>query len=65
MEYWFEPDKDFIYFENCADLAAKIEEISAHYDKYQHIIDNAYKKVVDFYNTKYIFERIKEGQQIL
>ena len=65
MEYWFEPEKDFIYFENCADLADKIEEISTHYDKYQHIVDNAYNKVINFYNTKYIFERIKKGQQIL
>tara|TARA_Y100000310_G_scaffold296775_1_gene329307 strand:+ start:4809 stop:5765 length:957 start_codon:yes stop_codon:yes gene_type:complete len=65
IEYWFEPDKDFIYFKDERDLNEKIIEISTHYDDYKPIIENAYNKVITYYNTKYIFERIKEGLEIL
>lgn len=65
IEYWFKPDEDFMYFTDCEDLREKISEISKNYEKYQNIVENAYNKVVNYYNTEYIFDRIKEGKEIL
>ncbi len=65
IEHWFKPDEDFIYFEDCEDLDNKITQISNDYQNYQQIVDNAYNKVINYYNTKYIFQRIKEGLEIL
>ena len=64
MEHWFEPDKDFIYFDDASDLNDKISEIKKDWDSYSHIPENAYKKVIEKYNTKYIFDKIKNGEEI-
>tara|TARA_B100000131_G_scaffold319710_1_gene366177 strand:- start:1323 stop:2282 length:960 start_codon:yes stop_codon:yes gene_type:complete len=64
MEHWFEPNEDFIYFDNADDLNDKITEIKNNWDSYSHIPENAYKKVIEKYNTKYIFEKIKNGEEI-
>lgn len=58
MELWFEPDKHFIYWEDINDLRNKIKHITENYDKYQHIIDAAYDKVME-YEVKEIFKKIK------
>lgn len=67
IENWFSPNKDFIYFDNANDLQIKTKELLEKYDgkEVQSIIDNAYNKVVKYYNTKYLFERIKNGQPVL
>ena len=65
IEYWFKPGEDFVYFDDAEDLAERVREISTNYEKYEQMIENAYNKVVNFYNTRYIFQRIKEGLPIL
>ena len=47
IEDYLDPNEDFIYFENSQDLEKKIIEILSDYDnqKYQDIIENAYKKI--------------------
>lgn len=65
IEWWFEEGRDFIYFTDCNDLREKVSEISNNYEKYQNIVENAYNKVINYYNTEYIFGRIKQGEEIL
>lgn len=50
IENYFEPNKEFIYYEN--DLESKIKEILNDFEKYEHIIDNAYQRAVNNYTTK-------------
>ena len=62
IEYWFEPDKDFIYYEDKKDLADKVEEISTNWEKYRNIPESAYKKSIENYTTKHLLSKIcKEG----
>jgi len=65
IEHWFTEGKDFLYFEDCADLHEKIHEISTNWEQYIPVVESAYNKVVSYYNTNYIFKRIQEGKEIL
>lgn len=64
IEEWFEPGKDFLYFENCSELKELVEDVKNNFNQYEHIVESAYKKVKLRYNTKYIFEKIKNGENI-
>jgi hypothetical protein len=67
IEKWFKPNEDFIYFDDAGDLRQKTKELLENYDskEIQSIIDSAYNKVVKYYNTRYLFDRIKNGQEVL
>jgi spore maturation protein CgeB len=60
IEYFFEPDKEFIYFDNIHDLEDKIKYILQHYDFYQDIIDNAYNKAINNYTVDHFVEKYLE-----
>lgn len=64
IEEWFVDGEDFIYFDDTSDLRDKIFEINKNWEKYKIFVDNAYNKVIDKYNTKYIFEKIKNKEEI-
>ncbi len=49
IEDFYEPGKDFIYFENIQDLNELIPEILGDWDSYQGVIDNAYRKVSKYF----------------
>jgi len=51
IEYFFEPNKDFIYYEE-GELEQKVKSILKNYDKYQSVIENAYNKALNNYTTK-------------
>jgi hypothetical protein len=57
IEKWFEPNKEFLYFENEIDLENLITEILKNYDKYQIIINNAYNKAINNYTTRHFVEK--------
>lgn len=48
---WFEPDVDFLYF-NPDTLESTLDNVLANFDKYQTLINNAYKKAINNYTTK-------------
>jgi len=49
IEEWFTPGKDFIYWTNYNDLYKKIFDITKNFENYNNILDNAAKKVKQFY----------------
>lgn len=51
LEDFFEPEKDFLYFEN--NLAELIQEISSNYEKYSHIAVSAKKKCLQYTDTTF------------
>lgn len=61
IEQWFEPDVDFIYYNDEDDLANKINEVLLDWDSYSSIIENAFQKVVSNYTTEKFINRIKRG----
>jgi hypothetical protein len=50
IEKYFEPNKEFIYYEN--NLEEKITEILENYHLYENIIENAFKRAIINYTTK-------------
>lgn len=52
IENWFNPNTDFIYFDNIDDLHLKIDNILNNYDYYiDHHIKNAYNRAINNYTT--------------
>ena len=60
VEDFYEPDKEFIYFQNEKDLDNKIKDISNNWDDYQEIVDNAYNKSLLYVTEKFIEKIDKE-----
>jgi hypothetical protein len=56
IENFFEPGKEFVYFEE-GGLREAIDKILANYDDYKPIIENAYQRAVKEYTTKAFFEK--------
>jgi len=52
IEHWFEPDKDFLYFDTNEELEEMIRETTSNLENYQHITENAYKKAYENYTTE-------------
>jgi hypothetical protein len=61
VEDYYEPGQDFIYFENVHDLNKIIPEILANWDSYQGIIDNAYRKVSNYF-TRNLVKMVQDGR---
>lgn len=61
IEEFFEPDKEFIYYSDGADLNWKISQILANYDKYIHIAESAYLKAVNNYTTRHFIKKYLNG----
>ena len=57
VENWFEPGKDFIYYETNQQLPILVKEISENFHKYEHIIDNAYNKAIENYTSEKLFQK--------
>ena len=57
IEFWFEPEKEFIYYDNEKELEEKINEILKNYGAYYHIAENAYNKAINNYTTKHYIEK--------
>jgi hypothetical protein len=57
VEWYFEPDKDFIYWYNTDDLEEKIHEILNNYEKYTYLADNAFYKLINNWTTHHFFEK--------
>jgi spore maturation protein CgeB len=57
IEKLFEPDKEFIYFENNEDLKEKINYILNNYDNFKPVVENAFNKAINNYTTQHFFEK--------
>tara|TARA_Y100000310_G_scaffold110457_1_gene108850 strand:+ start:1558 stop:2544 length:987 start_codon:yes stop_codon:yes gene_type:complete len=61
IEFFYEPNKDFIYFDSNDELPDLIAETTTNWEKYQHIVESAYRKAMKNYTTEAVLERmIKE-----
>jgi len=56
IEYFFEPNKDFIYYDDMNDLREKLNDITKNYSNYTHMVDNAYTKAINNYTTHHFVE---------
>lgn len=59
IEYYYEPDVDFLYFENSSHLNEILQDVKENFDapKYKNMIDSAYTKLVNNYTTEIWYEK--------
>ena len=58
IEYFYEPEKEFLYYDDEKELPGLIEHISKNWNDYRHIVDNAYDKAMKNYTTEAVLERM-------
>jgi hypothetical protein len=59
VEDYYEPDKEFIYFDSHLDLKNKIRDISNDWENYSEIVENAYQKSMK-YTVENFINHIRE-----
>jgi spore maturation protein CgeB len=57
IEYFFEPARDFMYFDDEADLDRQLRYVLENYDLFDSMRENAYNKAVNNYTTKHFVEK--------
>ena len=57
IEKFFEPEKDFLYFEDEEDLKKILNHVVNNYDEFDQMRENAYNKAVNNYTTKHFVEK--------
>ena len=60
IEDFYEPNKDFLYFETEAELHELINTISTDYQKYTYLAENAYEKTVHNYTTRNLVKLVSD-----
>ena len=58
---WFEPDKEFIYFDRDEELPSLIEHISSNWHQYEKIAENAFIKATTKYTVENFVNFVKEN----
>ena len=48
IEEYYKPEKEFVYFDNALDLKDKIADAVNHWERYQEITENAFKKAQSY-----------------
>ena len=61
-EKYYEPERDFVYFENDYDLKNKIDHVLQNWESYQEVIENAYNKAM-LYTTEKFVDVIRQGEE--
>lgn len=64
IEYFYEPQKDFLYYENESELPDMIHEISNNWEKYRHIVDNAYERAMNNYTTEAVLDTMMRKEEV-
>lgn len=57
IEYFFEPDVDFLYFKDEEDLIKKSDQILKNYSEYDNMRESAYQKAINNYTTQKFVEK--------
>ena len=64
IEYFYEPETEFLYYEDEDELPKMIKEISSNWDKYKFIVDNAYKRAVNNYTTEAVLDTMMKNKEV-
>lgn len=64
IEMFFEPEKEFIYFENEFDLVEKINYIKNNYNEFEPMVEQAYSRAINNYTTQHFYEKYLKNIKI-
>ena len=62
IEYYYEPNVDFIYFNDNNELEGLIRDILNNYKDYEQMIESAYNKSLNYTSTN-LYEHIKNNKK--
>jgi hypothetical protein len=62
IEYYYEPNVDFIYFNDNSELEGLLRDILNNYKDYESMIESAYNKSLN-YTSKNLYEHIKNNKK--
>ena len=57
---WFEPEKDFLYFNDYSELPGLIRETTENWHKYEHIVDSAFAKAKQNYTVQNFIDTVQK-----
>lgn len=60
QEDFFEPNKEFIYYNDKKELHSILEDVKINWKNYEQIVENAFNKAVSNYSTEHFIEKIKK-----
>jgi hypothetical protein len=61
IEFFYEPEKEFLYYEDESELPDIINDVKNNWEKYENIVENAYNKAINNYTTEAFLDKmIKE-----
>ena len=62
MERYYEPESEFIYFDNEWDLRMRIKDVLENWESYEEVIERAYEKAMNYTTDKFI-DLIRSGKE--
>ena len=60
QELFFEPNKEFIYYNDKKELKHILEDVKINWKRYEPIVENAFNKAINNYTTEHFIEKIKQ-----
>ena len=60
QEDFFEPDKEFIYYNDKKELQSILEDVKINWKNYEQIVENAFNKAITHYTTENFINKIKK-----
>jgi len=57
IEEWFEPNKEFLYYDDASDMERIINEVINNYEDYLPIIEAAHTRALNSYTTRHFIEK--------
>ena len=64
IEYFYEPEKEFLYYEDESELPDMINEITNNWGKYKFIVDNAYQRAINNYTTEAVLDTMMNNGEV-
>lgn len=60
QEDFFEPDKEFIYYNDKKELQYILEDVKINWKNYEQIVENAFNKAISSYTTEHFINKVKK-----
>ena len=60
QELYFEPEKEFIYYEDKKDLQSILEDVKINWKNYEQIVENAFSKAISNYTTRHFVDELRK-----
>lgn len=64
IEFFYEPEKEFLYYEDESELPDMIREITNNWEKYKFIVDNAYERAINNYTTEAVLDTMMRNEEV-